>query len=77
MIGNVIGEEREKLGKALSVMTVTYCSLISFSMGAMTHAYAKDIAFAYTEDSDTMALLERCLESLAFSLAVLGPALSL
>lgn len=77
VIGNVLGEEKERTGKILSMMTVIYSSTITLLLGLLTYNYASEIAYAYTEDSDTVALLERCLESLSFSLATLGAALSL
>ena len=77
MIGNVIGEENARLGKLLCLMAVIYSTTISSGFGILTYFYSNEIASLYTQDEETIETLGPCLKSLAFSLALLGLALSL
>ena len=77
VIGNIIGEENERLGKQMCLITLAYSSLLTVIVGALTYFYSREIALAYTQDPDTLALLRHCLRSLAVSISLLGFALSL
>lgn len=77
VIGNIIGEENERLGKLMCLITLVYSSLMTIIVGMLTYAYSRSIAYAYTQDPDTLALLRQCLRSLALSISLLGFSLSL
>ena len=77
VIGNLVGEENERIGKIIIIMTFIYSSVITLVLGLLTYNYSYEIANAYTEDMDTVALLKNCLESLAVSVSLTGLALSL
>ena len=77
VIGNVIGEENEMLGKVLCLLTFIYTTIITCILASLTYTYAYEIAHMYTEDMDTAALLKNCLESLSGAIALQGFALSL
>ena len=53
-------------------MTVIQSTLLSILIGSLNYIYAEEIAYAYTQDPDTVFLLERCLRSCAISIALLG-----
>ena len=44
VIGNIIGEENESLGKLMCIIMVAYSSLISCALGAFTYGYALEIS---------------------------------
>ena len=77
MIGNIIGEENERLGKLLCVITFVESGIITCVFTWFTYEYAFEIANAYIDEMDTVACLRLCLESLSVSIALLGFALSL
>ena len=77
VIGNIIGEENEQLGKFMCLITFCYSSLLSIVIAILTYNYASQIAYAYTQDPDTFHLLNSCLKSLALPIGILGFALSL
>lgn len=77
VIGNIIGEENERLGKFMCLITLGYSSLLTVLVGTLTYVYSREIANAYTQDPDTLAVLRYCLRSLAVSISLLGFALSL
>ena len=77
VIGNIIGEENERLGKLMCLFTIIQSSFLSILMGSLNYIYASPIAYAYTQDPDTVFLLERCLRSQALSISLLGFLLSI
>ena len=77
MIGNIIGEENEALGKKMCLITLIYSSLMTITIGILTYYYSYEIARAYTQDPDTLLLLRNCLQSLAFTISILGLTLSI
>ena len=58
-------------------MAVLWSTMISCFFAVVTYNYSYEIATAYTEDMDVVALLTTCLESLALSHAICGFNLSL
>ena len=77
VIGNLIGEANEQRGKAASMLVFVQATLLSILMGTLQYCNVESIAYAYTQDPDTVFLLERCLSSQAFAIVMLGPLLSL
>lgn len=77
VLGNIVGEENERSGKILSIMTVAYSTLISTVSATGTYFYAREIATIYTWDEETIPVLTECLKSLSIAMATVGAVLSL
>ena len=72
-----MGEEKERLGKYLCFISVIESSLIMGLIAMFTYFFAHDIANAYTDDMDTVALLKYCMESVSICIFITGTTLSL
>ena len=72
-----MGEEKERTGKFLCFLSVIESTLIMSLISFLTYYYAFEIAEAYTDDMDTVALLRHCMESVSLCIFITGPTLSL
>ena len=48
VVGNIIGEEKEALGKTMVVICMIYSTLLAFAVGFWTYSYSSEIAKFYT-----------------------------
>ena len=75
VIGNIIGEENEELGKIMSAVTIFYSSCLSLVCGACTYIFSDQIAAAYT--STDVEIVSESLQSLSFIIVLIGVTLGL
>ena len=48
VIGNIIGEENERLGKLMCLICLGYSTLMGVLLGTLTYAYSDEISRVYT-----------------------------
>ena len=77
VVGNIVGEENERIGKFMGKIAFVQATLITCSIAWLTRAFRQEIATSFTSDEETVADLQDCLESLALATAILGSMQSL
>ena len=70
VIGNIIGEENENVGRMMSIVTIFYSSCSSIVCAACTYIFADQIAAAFT--STDLEIVSESLQSLSFPIALIG-----
>ena len=76
-VGNAIGEKNIRLAKIFSRLSVLYSFIIASILAVLIYFYKHEIATSYTEDEETVPLLEEALQKMSVAVSLVGIALAL